>query len=351
MSVERQLRRGVITGAKIAGTAAGAVAAAAVARRAWREYSAYSLNDRTVLITGGSRGLGFVLAKEFLRRGSRVAICARDQGELETARQRLAAHGEVAAYRCDLRQRAEIAATIAQVRAELGDVEVLVNNAGIMQVGPWQCMTESDFEEALQVHFWAPLWATLEVLPPMLDGRVGRIVNISSIGGIIGVPHMLPYAGSKFALTGLSEAWRAELMRYGIRVTLICPWLMRTGSQEAALFKGKHRDEFTWFAASGATPLTAISAERAARRIVDACRRGEARVVLSLPGRAAALLHGIVPGFVNDMMGLVNLALPGPGGIERQRREGAESYNRWTSRLLRPLIRAAGERFNQPSAA
>jgi NAD(P)-dependent dehydrogenase (short-subunit alcohol dehydrogenase family) len=340
----------VVAGAAPAGIAAG-VALALAGRRVWRTKHAFRLSGKTVLITGGSRGLGFAVAEQFLRHGCRVGICARDEQELSLARRKLSALGEVLAVRCDLRQPAEIAQMVEAVRAGLGDIDVLVNNAGVMTVGPWQTMTQCDFEEAMLVHLWAALWTTLQVLPAMVARHEGRVINISSIGGLIGVPHMLPYAASKFALTGLSEAWRAELMRYGIRMTLVCPWLMRTGSQEQAAFKGNHEAEFAWFALSGATPVSAMAADRAARRIVQAARLGEARVVLAIPGKLAAFAHGIAPAMVNNMMGIINRLLPEPAAMDGTCRSGAASYNAWTERLLRPFVQRAGERYNQPSAA
>lgn len=95
--------------------------------------------------------------------------------------------------------------------------------------------------------------------------RGGRIVNVSSVGGKIGVPHLLPYTASKFALTGLSEGLRVELKRERILVTTVCPGLMRTGSPRNALFRGKHKREYAWFAIADSLPLLSISAESAAR--------------------------------------------------------------------------------------
>src|SRR5204863_2590958 len=124
---------------------------------------------------------------------------------------------------------------------------------------------------------------TLDVMPDMRARREGRIVNISSIGGKVSVPHLLPYSASKFALVGLSEGLRAELAKDGIVVTTVCPGLMRTGSPRNAQFKGQHRAEYAWFTLSDSMPFFSQSAERAARQILSACRHGEAEVVLSLP--------------------------------------------------------------------
>ena len=124
---------------------------------------------------------------------------------------------------------------------EIGQIDVLVNNAGIIQVGPLDTMTAEDFRRALQTHFWGPLNTILAVLPQMRMRKAGRIVNISSLGGRVSIPHLLPYSASKFALVGLSKGLHSELRKEGITVTTVCPGLMRTGSPRNAEFKGKHR--------------------------------------------------------------------------------------------------------------
>src|SRR5204863_5194639 len=123
-----------------------------------------------------------------------------------------------------------------------------------------------------------PLFTTLSVLPAMRRQGEGRIVNISSIGGKIAVPHLLPYDASKFALTGFSEGLRAELLKDGIYVTTVCPGLMRTGSPRNADFKGQHEAEYAWFSIGDSLPGMSMSAEAAAERIVTAFRQGEAEV-------------------------------------------------------------------------
>src|SRR5262249_9500692 len=142
----------------------------------------------------------------------------------------------------------------------------------------------------------------------------GRIVNIASIGGELSVPHLLPYSASKFALVGLSSGLRAELAKDGIIVTTVCPGLMRTGSPWNATFKGQHRIEYAWFSVSDALPVVSLSADRAARQIVAACKRGDAEVILSLPAQLAVLFYGLFPGLTSDLFGLINRFLPGPGG-------------------------------------
>src|SRR5205085_8867649 len=202
-------------------------------------------------------------------------------------------------------------------------------------------------EEVMKVHFWAPLHTTLAALPEMRQRRSGRIVNISSIGGKLSVPHLLPYSASKFALVGLSEGLRSELRKDGITVTTVCPGLMRTGSPRNANFKGQHEAEYAWFKISDSLPLTSISALRAARQVIDAARHGEAEVVLTVQAKAAALFHGIFPGLTADVLGLVNQLLPEAGGIGTRRAKGRMSESELSRSWLTALTDRAAEENNQ----
>jgi len=310
-------------GLLIAAAGVGAFVAGRAVLRRWREYD---LRGKTVLITGGSRGLGLVMAREFAREGARVAICARNNAELERARADLAARGaDVLAALCDVTDKAQVGGLIEAVHDRFGRIDVLVNNAGVIQVGPMEVMTIEDYDEAMRTHFWAPLYTTLAVLPEMRRRRDGRIVNISSIGGKISVPHLLPYSASKFALVGLSEGLRAELAKDNIAVTTVCPGLMRTGSPRNAFFKGKHREEYAWFSISDSLPVTSMNTRRAARQIVSACKRADAEVILSIQAEIAVRFHGLFPGLTTNILGFVNRFLPEPGGIGTRRAKGKDS--------------------------
>ena len=247
----------------------------------------FSFYRRTVLITGGSRGLGLVMARQLAAAGARLALVARDERELERARRELIGAGaEVLALPCDVRVQADVNAAVQEAVKHFGGIDVLINNAGVIQVGPFQQMTIKDFEDALAVHLFGPLFFTLAVLPDMRRRGTGRLVNISSVGGKIAVPHLLPYTVSKFALVGLSDGLRAELRRENILVTTVCPGLMRTGSHGNGGFKGKRRLEYAWFTIADSLPVLSVSAENAARQILNACRKGQARLVIgSIPGR------------------------------------------------------------------
>lgn len=309
----------------------------------WRRRRRMELRDRTVLITGGSRGLGLILARDFAKQGARLVLLARDAGELEAARAELEAGGvEVLALPCDVGDAAAVGEAVSRAVHRFGPIDVLVNVAGIIQVGPVETMSLEDFRSELAATFWGTVHATLAVLPGMRARHEGRIVNVTSIGGQIGVPHLLPYSAAKFAAVGFSEALHAEVAKDGIRVVTVAPGLMRTGSFGHALFKGQREKEVDWFSLGATLPLLSMSAERAARRIVQATARGEAFVTLGLPFKAARLFHGVFPGLTAELAGLAARLLPGPGGAGPGQR--AEKGWRHRGAVSRSFLTVLGER-------
>src|SRR5438094_9600426 len=297
--------------------AAGALTVgAALISRGLRAIRRISFRDRSVLITGGSRGLGLQMARQFGVEGARVLLAARDQAELDRARDDLRDRGvDASTFACDITDRAQAERLVEHIVARYGAIDVLINNAGIIQVGPLDHMQPRDFEEAMAVHFWAPLHTMLAAIPHMRRQGGGRIVNISSIGGKIGVPHLAPYGASKFALTGFSDAIRAELARDNIHVTTVALGLMRTGSHVNAQFKGKHDAEFAWFSASAGAPLISMDANRAARKILAACRRGQPSLTLTFAARGAIVGNALFPNLTGYLMKIINRFLPDTAGV------------------------------------
>lgn len=334
-------------GTAAAGTIAG-IGAVLLARAAWKGFREISLRGKVALVTGSSRGLGFAIAQELAREGAHLVICARNEEELRWAQDDLQSIGaEVLAVPCDVSDPDQVRHMFEQVRQRFGAVDVLINNAGVISVGPVQSQRLEDYEEAMKIIYWGTVYPTLEALPGMLARRAGHIANITSIGGRVAVPHLLPYCAAKFAAVGFSEGMHAELAKDGISVTTVVPGLMRTGSHVNAYFKGDHRKEFAWFSVGASNPLTAISARRAARSIVRAIKRGKSDLVLSPQAKLLALAHGIAPGTISTAMGLTNRVLPGSGATSPERFTGKQSRTGVSESILTKLGRDAGERLHQ----
>ena len=186
----------------------------------------YKLKNRVVVITGGSRGLGFQIAIQCAKQGASLALLARNEQELKEAGHKLTNSGaSVLTVRCDISDQMQVRTAVQIILNHFGHIDVLINNAGISQVGPFEDMNLEDFTKSLGVHTFGPLYLLQEILPHMRKQKSGRVVNISSLGGRIAVPHLLPYVTGKFALTGLSEGLQPEVAADNIRVTTVIPGL------------------------------------------------------------------------------------------------------------------------------
>jgi NAD(P)-dependent dehydrogenase (short-subunit alcohol dehydrogenase family) len=230
-----------------------------------------------------------------------------------------------------------------------GRIDVVVNVAGTITVGPLETLTREDFEESMRVNFWGTVNVAMAALPRMRAQGRGRIVNVSSIGGRVAVPHLLAYDASKFAVGGFSEGLAAEAARWGIRVTTVYPGLMRTGSPRHALFKGRHRAEYAWFSVAAGIPGLSMPVTRAAQRIVDAAHRGAPWVMLTLPAHVAATLHDLAPGPTIRLLALANRLLPPAGGIGRRAARGRDSTSAISPSALTTANERAVRRQNQAS--
>jgi NAD(P)-dependent dehydrogenase (short-subunit alcohol dehydrogenase family) len=271
----------------------------------------FSYRDKVALITGGSRGLGLEIARQICDQAAKVAILARDPDELARAHSELIARGgDVLTLQCDLLDAAQIQSAVESTLSRFGKIDILINNAGTIEVGPLDHMKLDDFDRAMRLHFWAPFILTMQILPLMRSAGRGRIVNISSIGGKIAIPHMAAYSASKFALTGFSDAIRAELARHKIFVTTVTPGMMRTKSEIHARFKGDHSAEYEWFEFSAKLPFASISAKRAARKILAAARRGQSALIMPWTAYLITAANALFPSLTGYVMKIVNRSLP-----------------------------------------
>jgi NAD(P)-dependent dehydrogenase (short-subunit alcohol dehydrogenase family) len=276
-----------------------------------------------VLITGGSRGLGLALAERYGRAGAKLILAARDVEELITARhtlldrQAVQSPDDVLLIPADLTDAAQAATLIDHAIGHFGRIDVLINNAGIIEVGPVENQPLDAYRRAMATNFFAALHTTHAALPHLLRRNPiqgdAAIVNIASIGGKVAVPHLLPYVASKFALVGFSEGLYAELRHKGIRVTTVCPGLMRTGGEAHADFTGQTKKEQRWFTLAARTPVIATSVRHAANKIYNAVAAGRAEITITPQAWLAARIAGLAPETTQYLASLANhLLLPDP---------------------------------------
>ena len=271
------------------------------------------------IITGGSRGLGLALAHRFGRAGLKLVLAARNEEELETARDGLLRsrdvehEDDILLVECDLTDANQVAGLIDVTMRTFGRLDCLINNAGMIEVGPVEDQPLEAYDRAMQINFFAALYTIKAALPHLLGRGSGSIVNIASIGGKIAVPHLLPYVASKFALTGFSEGLHAELRHKGIRVTTVCPGLMRTGGENHAIFSGQREKEKEWFDFGAKTPGIAATVKYSANKIYNAVQAGRAEITITPQAWLAARIVGLAPETCQYLASLANeYLLPEP---------------------------------------
>jgi len=179
--------------------------------------------DQRVVITGGSSGAGKALARALLLRGARVALLARDPAKLDRARSELPDPARVIAVPCDVSDAESVTRAFSAVRAALGPATLLVNSAGILAEGRFESTPPEVYRRLFEVNFFGTLHASRAALAHFVEADGGRIVNIASVAGLMGVYGYAPYCSTKHALVGLSETMRVELAPTGVRVHLVCP--------------------------------------------------------------------------------------------------------------------------------
>jgi short-subunit dehydrogenase len=183
----------------------------------------------TIVITGAARGIGYATARSLLARGARVVIGDRDVAVLDTAVAELARLGRVTGYPLDVTDTASFARFLDRARADGGGrIDVLVNNAGVMPVGPFLEQSEQAIRTAVEVNLHGVLTGCRLVLPEMVERRSGHIVNIASVAGVVAVPGQVVYAGTKFAVVGLSSALADEFAPQGVHVSVVLPTFTNT---------------------------------------------------------------------------------------------------------------------------
>ncbi len=226
--------------------------------------------DRTVLVTGAASGMGRLVAHRIAAEGARLVLWDLNPQGLDAVRTEVARSAAgVTTYTVDLSDRHAIAATAERLLADVGPVDVVINNAGIVTGKTLLAAAPEEIERTFAVNALALFWVTRAFLPGMLERDRGHIVTIASAGGLVGTSKMTDYCASKHAAVGFDESLRLELKRQGSRVltTVVCPFYVATG-----MFAGV-RTRFPLL-------LPILEPEYVADRIVGAIRENRRRLVL-----------------------------------------------------------------------
>jgi short-subunit dehydrogenase len=258
-----------------------------------------------------------------------VVLVARDEQELLNGRAHLQKdfpEARIFLSVCGITNHEELRMSIEESIAVTGGLDMLINNAGAITVGTFAAMEMIDFEAQMKLHLYAAIDAIQLLVPHFKSRGGGRIVNVCSIGGKAGVPHMSPYDASKFALAGFAQGVSGELALNKIHMTTVFPSVMRTGSPIQAVFKGDHSKEFKLFETLDNMPVLSLSAHKAAMKVLDAAAAGRSEAILGAAGKARVLMGALFPELTHFMMKLAIQRLP--DGVSKERRTGADITER-----------------------
>lgn len=241
-----------------------------------------TLDGKVAVITGAGSGIGRALALNLAAKGALLALSDRDEvGLLETADLARARHArEVHTEKLDVSDRATVAAYAAAVAADLGRVNLVVNNAGVALHGEFEETSYAEFERVMDVNFWGVVHGSKEFLPHLVASGDGHLVNISSLFGLLGMPGQTAYNASKFGVRGFTEALRIEMLAAGhpVQVSCVHPGGIRTAIARNARTTPGHDPQAV--ADLFDRKLARTSAERAAEVIVDGVLAGRPRILV-----------------------------------------------------------------------
>jgi NAD(P)-dependent dehydrogenase (short-subunit alcohol dehydrogenase family) len=258
------------------------------------------LAGRTAVVTGAAGGIGRGIALALAHRGCHLALADIDEAALahtagEIAGQEIARSLRISHYRLDVANRAAVAALPAQVMAAHGAVDILVNNAGVALGGTFLEVAESDFDWLFGINFWGVVQMTRAFLPLLSNSEEARIVNVSSLFGLIAPPGQTAYAASKFAVRGFSESLRHELADTRIGVTVVHPGGIATSIAKNARMPASLSDDEAANRRTFFDSFLTLPPETAGEVIVRGVERRNARILVGSDAKYAALVERPMP--------------------------------------------------------
>ncbi len=260
---------------------------------------------QTVLITGASQGIGKATALELAQHGYNMVLAAREPARLEAVAIEVRTLGRQAlAIPTDVRDHQQVEILVQKAIAYFGQIDVLVNDAGVYYMGPVEEASLDDWQQVIQTNLWGYIHTIHALLPHFLERRSGTIVNVSSIGGLDPIPYQVPYTTSKYAITGLTKSLRTELSPKGVHVCGIYPSFIRTQLYERALFRGKDaetaHDRYEFVYRAFHSPLLE-KPEDVARTIQQAIQHRRADVLVGTANFWTTAFH-LAPGLMKPLI-------------------------------------------------
>ena len=236
-------------------------------------FTVTNFSGKNVLITGGASGIGRLVAKQIAREGGHIIVWdITDEGLQKLTDEIEEDGGQINTCNCDVSRKESIYSVANRVKEKFGEVDILINNAGIVSGRPFLECTDEQIERTMQINAMAMFWTVKAFLPGMIAANSGHIVTIASASGLVGISRLVDYSAGKFAAVGFTEASRVELKKqnFKIKTTLVCPYFINTG-----MFRGV-KTRFSWL-------LPILDEDVVARRIVRAIKKNNQRIILPWP--------------------------------------------------------------------
>jgi NAD(P)-dependent dehydrogenase (short-subunit alcohol dehydrogenase family) len=254
------------------------------------------LRNRTAVVTGAASGIGRAIAISLARRGCHLALADLNEAELARTAEMAASQGlRISRHRLEVSDRQQVACFPAAVLAEHSEVDVLVNNAGVALGGTFDQVSETDFEWLFAINFWGVVRMTRAFLPHLRRSDDARLVNLSSVFGLIAPPGQTAYSASKFAVRGFSQSLRHELKRSNIGVTVVHPGGVATAIARSARLPREMPAEEARRRREAAERMLRMPPEKAGETIVKGIERRKARVLVGTDAKILSLIERLAP--------------------------------------------------------
>ncbi len=226
-----------------------------------------NLKNSVAVVTGAAMGMGRSLSELLLKEGCRIALVDINEAALKKTAEELSSQGTCETFVCDISDRESISKLAKDVTAKMGDVSILVNNAGIVKAGSIEEMDNDTIEKLLTINLTSQFWTTKAFLPSIKKNPEGHIVNYASAGGILAIPWISAYCASKFGVVGFTDALRQEMkkLKLPIGVTMVCPNTVSTG-----MFEGSKM----------VTGTSMLSTDSVTKKVLKAIKKNKAMVAV-----------------------------------------------------------------------
>lgn len=255
------------------------------------------MNNKVIIVTGGSSGIGEACALEFAKRGAKVVIAARNTDKLKGVAAKIEQLGkEVLTVQCDVAIQTDCEKLIKETIAKFGKVDVLVNNAGISMRAIFNEVDIDVLKRVMDINFYGAVYCTKFALPHILKNK-GSVVGVSSIAGYVGLPARTGYSASKFAMQGFLDALRTENLKKGLHVMVACPGFTASNIRNTALSADG--------SAQGETPRDEskmMTSEEVALAIVNGVAKRKRKLILTGEGKMVVFLSKFFPTFLEKQV-------------------------------------------------